>query len=77
MGKFYKPGKVVVVLNGRFAGHKGIIVKSNYESGKRKPDIDKAYELTVRFELLKGKNNRPKTARANIKEDNKFNLRIF
>ncbi len=34
MGKFYKPGKVVVVLNGRYAGKKGIIVKSNYESVK-------------------------------------------
>ena len=34
MGKFYKPVKVVVVLNGRYAGKKGIIVKSNYESVK-------------------------------------------
>ena len=34
MVKFYKPGKVVVVLNGRYAGSKGIIVKSNYESVK-------------------------------------------
>ena len=34
MGKVYKPGKVVVVLNGRYAGKKGIIVKSNYESVK-------------------------------------------
>ena len=34
MGKFYNPGKVVVVLNGRYAGKKGIIVKSNYESVK-------------------------------------------
>jgi large subunit ribosomal protein L27e len=34
MVKFYKPGKIVVVLNGRFAGRKGIIVKSNYESVK-------------------------------------------
>jgi large subunit ribosomal protein L27e len=36
MVKFYKPGKVVIVLNGRFAGRKGIIVKSNYESAKEK-----------------------------------------
>ena len=34
MVKFYKPGKVVLVLNGRYAGHKGIIIKSNYESIK-------------------------------------------
>jgi ribosomal protein L14E/L6E/L27E len=27
MGKFNKPGKVVLVLHGRFAGRKGIIVK--------------------------------------------------
>ena len=34
MVKFYKPGKVVLVLNGRYAGRKGIIIKSNYESVK-------------------------------------------
>jgi large subunit ribosomal protein L27e len=34
MVKFYKPGKVVVVLNGKYAGSKGIIIKSNYESVK-------------------------------------------
>ena len=34
MVKFYKQGKVVLVLNGRYAGHKGIIIKSNYESVK-------------------------------------------
>ena len=32
MVKFYRPGKVVLVLNGRYAGNKGIIIKSNYES---------------------------------------------
>lgn len=32
----FKPGKVVVVLNGRHAGKKGIIVKSNYENSKDK-----------------------------------------
>ena len=36
MVKFYKPGKVVVVLNGRNAGAKGIIIKSNYENTKEK-----------------------------------------
>ena len=34
MGKYYKPGKVVVVLNGKNAGAKGIIVKSNYDNTK-------------------------------------------
>merc|ERR1711931_12429 len=32
MGKFLKPGKVVLVLNGRFAGRKAVIVKS-YDEG--------------------------------------------
>ncbi len=36
MGKYYKPGKVVVVLNGRNAGAKGIIVKSNYDNSKER-----------------------------------------
>ena len=49
MGKFYKPGKVVVVLNGRNAGSKGIIVKSNYENTK-----DKKYPHCVVVGLSKG-----------------------
>ena len=36
MVKFYKTGKVVLVLNGRYAGHKGIIMKTNYESVKER-----------------------------------------
>merc|ERR1712170_198685 len=32
MGKFMKPGKVVLVLGGRYAGRKAIIVK-NYDEG--------------------------------------------
>lgn len=32
----YKPGRVVVVLNGRYAGKKGIIIRSNYENSKDK-----------------------------------------
>jgi len=37
MGKFLKPGKVVIVLKGRYAGRKGVIVK-NYEDGtKQRP----------------------------------------
>jgi large subunit ribosomal protein L27e len=36
MVKFYKTGKVVLVLNGRYAGHKGIIMKTNYENVKER-----------------------------------------
>ncbi|OWF39057.1 60S ribosomal protein L27-like [Mizuhopecten yessoensis] len=32
MGKFMKQGKVVLILNGRFAGRKAVIVK-NYDDG--------------------------------------------
>ncbi|KAK3592977.1 hypothetical protein CHS0354_023199 [Potamilus streckersoni] len=32
MGKFMKPGKVVLVLNGRYAGRKAVVVK-NYDEG--------------------------------------------
>ena len=49
MGKFYKPGKVVVVLNGRYAGRKGIIVKSNYDSGR-----DRKYPHCMVVGLSKG-----------------------
>ena len=31
MGKFYKPGRLVVVTNGKYAGKKAIIVRSNFE----------------------------------------------
>jgi len=36
MVKFYKPGKVVIILNGKYAGRKGVIVKTNYESNKER-----------------------------------------
>merc|ERR1719362_1534220 len=36
MGKFFKPGRVCVVLNGKHAGKKGIIIKSNYENTKER-----------------------------------------
>ena len=49
MVKFYKPGKIVIVLNGRFAGRKGIIVKSNYESVK-----DRKYPHCMVVGLSKG-----------------------
>ena len=49
MVKFYKPGKVVLVLNGRYAGKKGIIMKSNYESVR-----DRKYPHCVVVGLAKG-----------------------
>ena len=36
MVKYYKPGKVVIVLNGKYAGAKGIIVKPNYDGSKER-----------------------------------------
>ena len=37
IGKFLKQGKVVLVLNGRFAGRKAVIVKNYDEGGADKP----------------------------------------
>ena len=36
MAKFYKPGRIVIVTNGRYAGKKGIIIRSNFEQTKTK-----------------------------------------
>ncbi len=36
MAKFYKPGRIVVVTNGKYAGKKGIIIRSNFEQTKTK-----------------------------------------
>ena len=49
MVKFYKPGKIVVILNGRYAGRKAVIVKSNYESVK-----DRKYPHCMVVGLSKG-----------------------
>ena len=49
MVKFYKPGKIVVILNGRYTGRKGVIVKSNYESVK-----DRKYPHCMVVGLSKG-----------------------
>ena len=73
MVKFYKPGKIVVVLNGRYAGRKGIIVKSNYESvkdrkyphcmvvglaqGPRKPTKKNIAKLQARIKKLESQEN--------------------
>jgi len=37
MGRFMKSGKVVLVLNGRFAGRKAVIVKNYDEGSSEKP----------------------------------------
>merc|ERR1711939_614877 len=37
MGKFIKPGKVVVMLNGRYAGKKAVVVKCNDDGTKQRP----------------------------------------
>jgi len=37
MPKFLKPGKVVVVLNGRYAGRKAVIVKNFDDGSKERP----------------------------------------
>merc|ERR1711976_153299 len=37
MGKIMKPGKVVLVLSGRYAGRKAVIVKPNDEGTSDKP----------------------------------------
>eukprot|EP01107_Rhizomastix_libera_P013134 TRINITY_DN349_c0_g1_i2.p1 TRINITY_DN349_c0_g1~~TRINITY_DN349_c0_g1_i2.p1 ORF type:complete len:136 (+),score=28.97 TRINITY_DN349_c0_g1_i2:14-421(+) len=34
MVKFIKPGKVVIVLRGRFAGRKAVVIKANEEGNK-------------------------------------------
>jgi large subunit ribosomal protein L27e len=73
MVKFYKPGKIVVVLNGRYAGRKGIIVKSNYESvkdrkyphcmvvglshGPRKPTRKNIAKLQAKIKQLESQEN--------------------
>ena len=45
----YKPGRVCIILNGRYAGRKGIIVKTNYENTK-----DRKYPHCLVVGLAKG-----------------------
>ena len=61
MGKFYKPGKVVVVLNGRNAGAKGVIIKSNYDNAK-----DRKYPHCLVVGLSKGPKKPTKKNIANL-----------
>jgi large subunit ribosomal protein L27e len=37
MGKIMKQGKVVLILNGRYAGRKGIVIKNNDDGTSEKP----------------------------------------
>ena len=62
MVKFYKPGKIVIVLNGRYAGKKAIIVKSNYESVK-----DRKYPHCMVVGLSKGPKKPTKKNLAKLK----------
>ena len=63
MGKYYKPGKVVVVLNGKNAGSKGIIVKSNYDNTK-----DRKYPHCLVVGLSKGPRRPTKRNLAKLQE---------
>ena len=49
MVKFYKPGKVLVVMNGKKKGCKGIIAKTNYDNAK-----DRKYPHCIVVGLSKG-----------------------
>ncbi|CAG7838510.1 unnamed protein product [Allacma fusca] len=37
MGKIMKPGKVALILNGRYAGRKAIVIKNNDDGNSDKP----------------------------------------
>eukprot|EP01128_Nolandella_sp_AFSM9_P008283 TRINITY_DN4888_c0_g1_i1.p1 TRINITY_DN4888_c0_g1~~TRINITY_DN4888_c0_g1_i1.p1 ORF type:complete len:137 (+),score=18.00 TRINITY_DN4888_c0_g1_i1:104-514(+) len=37
MVKIIKPGKIVIVLSGKFAGHKAVVVRANQQGTKKKP----------------------------------------
>ena len=47
MGKFMKQGKVVLVLGGRYAGRKAVIVKT-YDEGS----TDKPYRHSFKYKLV-------------------------
>uniref|UniRef100_A0A2I3HLJ6 Large ribosomal subunit protein eL27 n=1 Tax=Nomascus leucogenys TaxID=61853 RepID=A0A2I3HLJ6_NOMLE len=54
MGKFMKPGKVVLVLAGRYSGRKAVIVKSNDDGTSDLAGIDR-YPLKVTAAMGKKK----------------------
>lgn len=76
MGKFYKPGRIVVVTSGKFAGKKGIIVRSNYDQTKTKKyphclvlGLSK-YPRRVTKKSLKKLEERTKNLEQKLKEGN-------
>jgi len=73
MGKIMKPGRVVILLNGRFAGRKGVVVKSYDEGTSDRPyghalvaGIDK-YPLKVTKRMGKKKIEKRSKVRPFIK----------
>merc|ERR1712117_687930 len=68
MGKFMKPGKVVLVLGGRYAGRKAIIVK-NYDEGS--PDKPYGHALVAGIDRYPRKVTR-KMGKKKIKDRSKM-----
>lgn len=69
MGKFIKAGKVVLVLNGRHAGKKAVIVK-NYDDGSSDKQYGHALVVGIaRYPLrvFKGMNEKKIAKRSRIK----------
>jgi len=58
MGKFMKTGKVVLVLNGRFAGRKAVIVKVSFISTTCQEEFeDTKGEIRFRISKKNGQHN--------------------
>lgn len=73
MGKILKPSRVVILLNGRFAGRKGVVVKSYDEGTADRPyghaliaGIDK-YPLKVTKRMGKKRINKRTKIRPFVK----------
>ncbi len=89
MGKIMKAGKVVLVLSGRFAGRKAIIVKPNDEGTTDKPfghalvaGIDRYPRLVTKRMSKKKVKQRSKVkpflkVRTSSSRENRRNVRIF
>jgi len=66
MGKIMKPQKVVLILSGRFAGRKAIVVKNNDEGSTDKPY---GHALVVGVDRYP----RPITKKMSIRKRHKYN----
>lgn len=69
MGKFIKPGKCIVVLSGRFAGHKAVVVR-NFDNGSENRKYSFAIVAGVeRYprKVLKGMEKRTVARRSVVK----------